>query len=112
MPDKIPNRTMKHVSKITDRTMNHVSKIPDRTMRHMSKIPDRTMRHVSKITDRILLDTCPFVGPLIPLFQTSGDISFGLRSQSGQPYSHFSRGIHDIHSLRFTFGVVYDQHSR
>ena len=31
----------------------------------------------------------PFVGPLIPLFWTSGDISsFGFQSQSGQPYSH------------------------
>ena len=29
-----------------------------------------------------------FVGPLIPLFWTSGDISFGCQSQSGQPYSH------------------------
>ena len=35
-----------------------------------------------------LLDTCPFLGLLIPLFQTSGDISHGFQSQSGQPYSH------------------------
>ena len=30
-----------------------------------------------------LLDTCPFVGPLIPLFWTSGDVSSGFQSQSG-----------------------------
>ena len=29
-----------------------------------------------------------FVGPLIPLFGTSGDISSGFLSQSGQPYLH------------------------
>ena len=27
-----------------------------------------------------------FVGPLIPLFWTSGDVSSGFQSQSGQPY--------------------------
>ena len=34
-----------------------------------------------------MLDTCPFVGPLIPLFRTSGDVSSGFQRQSGQPYS-------------------------
>ena len=34
-----------------------------------------------------LVDTCPFVGPLIPLFWTSGDASSGFQSQSGQFYS-------------------------
>ena len=38
---------------------------------------------------KFLLDTCPFLGPLIPLFQTSGDVSSGFQSQSGQPYSNF-----------------------
>ena len=32
---------------------------------------------------KFLLDTYPFVGPLIPLFWTSGDISSGFQSQSG-----------------------------
>ena len=35
---------------------------------------------------KFLLDTCPFVGPLIPLFWTSGDVSSGFQSQSGQPH--------------------------
>ena len=30
-----------------------------------------------------LLDTCPFVGPLIPLFWSSGDVSSGFQSQNG-----------------------------
>ena len=30
-----------------------------------------------------LLNTCPFLGPLIPLFRTSSDISSGFQSQSG-----------------------------
>ena len=32
---------------------------------------------------KFLLDTCPFLGPLIPLFRTSGDVSSGFQSQSG-----------------------------
>ena len=32
--------------------------------------------------------TCPFLGPLVPLFWISGDISSGFQSQSGLPYSH------------------------
>ena len=32
---------------------------------------------------KFLLDTCPFVGPLIPLFWTSGDISSGFQNHSG-----------------------------
>ena len=37
---------------------------------------------------QFLEDISPFVGPLIPLFRTSGDISSGFQSQSGQPYFH------------------------
>ena len=33
--------------------------------------------------NKFLLDTCPFVGPLIPLFWISGDVSSGFQSQSG-----------------------------
>ena len=39
---------------------------------------------------KILLDTCPFLGPLISLFLTSGDVSSGFQSQSGQPYLHLA----------------------
>ena len=30
-----------------------------------------------------LADTCPFLGPLVPLFWISGDVSSGFQSQSG-----------------------------
>ena len=33
-------------------------------------------------------DISPFVGPLIPMFWTSGDVSTGFQSQSRQPYLH------------------------
>ena len=46
------------------------------------------------------------MGSLIPLFRTSGDVCSVFQSQSGQPYSHFGRGVHDVHSLRFTSGVT------
>ena len=61
---------------------------------------------VVKVFFKILLDPSPFVGPLIPLFQISGDVSSEFQSQSGQPYSHFGRGVFDISSLRFTYGVT------
>ena len=46
-----------------------------------------------------LADNCPFVGPLVPQFLISGDISSGFQSQTGLPYSH-CRGECNIHSLR------------
>ena len=50
------------------------------------------------------------MGPLIPLFSTSGDFSSGFQRQSGQPYSHFGRGINDIlngpKSIPFKAGTV------
>ena len=45
-----------------------------------------TVLRLFKIT---LVDTRPFVGPMMPLFWTSGDISSGFQSQSGQIYLHF-----------------------
>ena len=43
---------------------------------------------------KFLADTCPFLGPLVPLFWISGDVSSGFQSQSGLPYSHRRRKIH------------------
>ena len=37
---------------------------------------------------KFLADISPFVGPLILLFWTSGDISSGFQSQNGQSYLH------------------------
>ena len=36
------------------------------------------------------MDTSPFVGTLIPLFWTAGDVSFGFQSQSWQTYSQLT----------------------
>ena len=47
-----------------------------------------------------------FLGTLIPLFQTSGDISSGFQSQSGFCLIQTLWSIHDIYSLRFTSGVT------
>ena len=30
------------------------------------------------------------MGPLLSMFHTSGDVSSGFQSQSGQPYSHLT----------------------
>ena len=51
-----------------------------------------------------LVDTCPFLGPLIPLFQTSGGVSAEFQSRNWQTYSHVGEGLHDICSLRFPSG--------
>ena len=46
---------------------------------------------------------CPIVGPLVPLFRISGDVSCGLQSQSGFCLFHlFCRGECNIHSPRST----------
>ena len=62
-----------------------------------------------------LLDTCPFLGPLIPLFQTSGDASSGFQSQSGFCLIRTLQSVVDICSVRFTSGAtplqVYMVHS-
>ena len=56
---------------------------------------------------KFLLDTCPFVGPLIPLFWTSGDVSSGFQSQSGFCLIQTCGGVRNIHSLRFTSGATH-----
>ena len=45
---------------------------------------------ISFFLKKNLEDTCPFLGPLMHLFQISGDVSSGFQSQSGQPYSHLA----------------------
>ena len=49
--------------------------------------------------------TCPILGPLVPLFWISGDVSSGFQSQSGLPYSHCG-GECDVRSLRSTSGAT------
>ena len=46
-----------------------------------------------------------FVGPLIPLFWTSGDVCPGFQSQGGFPCLHASLPVHNGF-LRFTSGVT------
>ena len=55
----------------------------------------------------ILADTyaCPILGPLIPLFWISGDVSSGFQSHRGLPYLH-CRGEHNVCSLRYTYGAT------
>ena len=54
---------------------------------------------------KFLADTCPFLGPLLPLFWISGDVSSGFQSQSGLPYSH-CRGERNVRSPRSTSGAT------
>ena len=52
---------------------------------------------------KFLADTCPFLGPLVPLFWISGDVSSGFQSQSGFCLiRYFSGGECNVHSPRFT----------
>ena len=56
---------------------------------------------------KFLADTCPFLGPLVPLFWISGDVSSGFQSQSGFCLiRYFCRGECNIHSPRFTSGAT------
>ena len=54
---------------------------------------------------KFLEDRCPFLGPLVPLFWISGDVSSGFQSQSGLPYSH-SGGERNVRSPRSTSGAT------
>ena len=54
---------------------------------------------------KFLADTCPFLGPLVPLFWISGDVSSGFQS-SGLPYSH-CRGERKVRSPRSTSGATH-----
>ena len=69
-----------------------------------------TAVHLSLISHDFFLksfwaDTCPFWGPLVPLFWISGDVSCRFQSQIGLPYSHCG-GKHNVHSPRSTSGAT------
>ena len=51
-----------------------------------------------------LADTCPFWGPLAPLFCISGNVSSGFQSQSGFCLIHGDEC--NVHSLRSTLGAT------
>ena len=53
-----------------------------------------------------LADTCPILGPLVPLFWISSNVSSGFQSQSGLPYSHCG-GKCNVCSLRSTSGATH-----
>ena len=56
---------------------------------------------------KFLVDTCPFLGPLVPLFWISGDVSSGFQSQSGCCLiRYFCGGECNVHSPRFTSGAT------
>ena len=56
---------------------------------------------------KFLADTCPFLGPLVPLFWISGDVSSGFQSQSGFCLiRYFCGGECNVHSPRFTSGAT------
>ena len=48
---------------------------------------------------------CPILGPLVPLFWISGNVSSGFQSQSGLPYLH-CRGKRNACSLRSASGAT------
>ena len=52
-----------------------------------------------------------FLGPLVPLFWISGDVSSGFQSQSGFCLiRYFCGGECNIHSPRFTSGATLASH--
>ena len=64
--------------------------------------PNKSYIKLFKFFKKILVDTCPFVGLLIPLFWTFGYTSSGFQSQSWQPYSHLAEVY-----VRFTFNTCW-----
>ena len=51
--------------------------------------------------------TCPILGPLVPLFWISGDVSSGFQSQSGFCLIRIAEGECNVHSLRSTSGATH-----
>ena len=69
------------------------------------------MHHVTRVFfyffKSFWADTCSFLGPLVPLFWISGDISSGFQSQSGFCLiRYFCGGECNVHSPRFTSGAT------
>ena len=62
-----------------------------------------------------LLDTCPFLGPLIPLFRTSGNIPLGFKTRMGSLIRTWQRHMWymfpEIQLWCDTFASVNGQHS-
>ena len=54
---------------------------------------------------KFLADTCPFLGPLVPLFWISDEVSSGFQSQSGLPYLHYG-GEHNVRFPKSTSGAT------
>ena len=50
------------------------------------------------------------LGPLIPLFWTSGDVSSGFQSQSWHPYSHLAEAY--VIRVPCTYDVFYVHNSK
>ena len=48
------------------------------------------------LTYEFLKKICPSMGPLIPLFRTSGDVCIGFQNQNGQPCLHLAQ-VYTIH---------------
>ena len=77
-----------------------------------SKLPHKLLRSpvhdfFKKNLKKFLADTCPFLGPLVPLFWISGDGSSGFQSQSGFCLiCYFCGGECNVHSPRFTSGAT------
>ena len=64
-------------------------------------------KHFFFFLKKFLADTCPFLGPLVPLFWISGDVSSGFQSQSGFCLiRYFCGGECNVHSPRFTSGAT------
>ena len=75
---------------------------------HLNACTTRIMPHLfSFFFLKFLADTCPFLGPLVPLFWISSDVSSGFQSQSGFCLIHyFCRGECNVHSPSFTSGAT------
>ena len=87
---------------LEENNTKQLNKFPHKGPR-TKRIPD--LFTLGSFLSFFLADTCPFLGPLVPLFWISGDVSSGFQSQSGLPYSHCG-GKHNVRSPRSTSGAT------
>ena len=73
------------------------------------KILDPLLKSLNSVflKKKFLADTCPILGPLVPLFRISGDVSSGFQSQSGFCLIRFFvEAKCNVHSPRSTSGAT------
>ena len=82
-------KQVKSIDQDASLLFHNIPKYPHKVYCLLSQRQEKLFLHI------FWVDSCTFMGSLIPLFWTYGNVSSGFQSQSGQPSLHLREGIHD-----------------